>query len=368
MNQQNEFESRRRKLQSQLAEAKVDLLAVAPTANMRYLLGFAPKYDERLCLFLVTQNDARLVVPHLNANQVETHTGMESIRWTDERGPGQALAQALRELQVRAGGVLAADDTMHASDLIYLQDLVRPARAVAGDGVMSRLRMIKSEFEIEALARAAAQADRAVLAGAEACKPGVTERDVAEAVAAYFASDGAEETDFTIIGSGPNGAFPHHQTGTRRLERGDTIIMDIGATLGGYKSDVTRVVQLGEPSDEVRRAFELVREANQRGREAVKPGIRAQEVDHATREPIERAGMGEYFFHRTGHGLGIEEHEPPWISAASETVLKPGMVFSIEPGMYMAEKFGIRIEDIVVVTENASRCLTGLDHDLIVKP
>lgn len=368
MDPQTELQARRQRLQSHLAEAGVDLLAIAPTANMWYLLGFAPKYDERLCLFLASPTDARLVVPHLNADQVESHTGMQSVRWTDEQGPSHALAQALDELGVAVGGVLAADDTMHASDLIYLQDLVRPARSVAGDSIMSRLRMIKSDYEIDSLARAAAQADRALLAGAEACKPGATERDVADAIASYFARDGAEHVDFTIVGSGPNGAFPHHHTGTRKLETGDTIIIDIGATLGGYKSDITRVVQLGEPSGEVRRAYDLVREANQRGRQAVKPGIRAQEVDRATREPIERAGMGEYFFHRTGHGLGIEEHEPPWISAVSETVLEPGMVFSIEPGMYFAGKFGIRIEDIVVVTPDGSRCLTGLDHELIVKP
>lgn len=367
MDQQSELNARRERLREQLAAANVDLLAIAPTPNMGYLMGFAPKYDERLCLFLATRDDARLVVPHLNANQVESHTGMSSLRWTDEQGPQGALAQALGELRYKSGGVLAADDTMHASDLILLQDAAKPARTVAGDQVMSRLRAYKSDYEVELLARAAEQADRALLAGVQACKPGTSEREVADVITAYFARDGAEHVDFTIIGAGSNGAFPHHLSSDRKLQQGDTIIIDIGATLNGYKSDVTRVVQLGEPSAEVRRAYDLVKEANQRGREAVKAGIRARDVDRATREPIDRAGMGEYFFHRTGHGLGIEEHEPPWISEASETVLEPGMVFSIEPGMYFAGKFGIRIEDIVVVTQAGSRCLTGLDHELIVK-
>lgn len=367
MEQPSELNARRERLREQLAQANIDLLAIAPTPNMGYLLGFAPKYDERLCLFLATRNDARLVVPHLNANQVESHTGMSSIRWTDEQGSTGALEQALGELGITSGAVLAADDTMHASDLIRLQEMAKPARTVAGDQVMSHLRSIKSHFEVELLARAAEQADRALMAGAQACKPGATEREVADAITAFFTRDGAEHVDFTIIGGGPNGAFPHHHSSDRKFEQGDTIIIDIGATLNGYKSDVTRVVQLGEPSAEVRRAYDLVKEANQRGREAVKPGVRARDVDRATREPIERAGMGEYFFHRTGHGLGIEEHEPPWISAVSETVLEPGMVFSIEPGMYFAGKFGIRIEDIVVVTKEGSRCLTGLDHELIVK-
>jgi Xaa-Pro aminopeptidase len=364
---ESELRTRIERLRKQLAQDRIDLIAIAPTPNMRYLLGFAPKYDERLCLLLVTPNDIRLVVPHLNANQVESHTGMPSIRWTDDDGPLRALSQARSELGLERVSTLAVDDTMHARDFLILQELVHPARAIPGDSVLSRLRMIKSDAEIECLARAAAQADRALLAGADICKPGVTERQVAEAITTFFQRDGADHVDSTIIASGPNSAFPHHLSSARRLEKGDTIIMDIGATLNGYKSDVTRVIQLGDPPTEVHRAYELVLEANQRGREIVKPGIRANQVDRATREPIDRAGMGMYFFHRTGHGLGIEEHEPPWISAVSETVLEPGMVFSIEPGIYLKDKFGIRIEDIIVVTPNGSRTLTGLGHSLIIK-
>jgi Xaa-Pro aminopeptidase len=367
MAQPSEFAERIKQLKAQLGSSQTDLIAIAPTPNMTYLLGFAPKYDERLCLLLVTPQDLRFVVPHLNAGQVETHTGLTAIRWTDDVGYGGALAQALDELGLEPQRVLAADDTMHASDLIALQNAAQPARTIAGDALMSRLRMLKSPLEIERLARAAAQADRAMLAGVAACQPGVTERAVADAIVAYFMEDGAHHVDFTIVGSGPNGAFPHHHSSDRKLEVGDTIIIDIGATLDGYKSDITRIVQLGEPSNEVKRAYELVREANARGRAAVRPGVRAQEVDRATRAPILAAGMGDYFFHRTGHGLGIEEHEPPWISAVSETILEPGMVFSVEPGMYFEGKFGIRIEDIVVVTPDGTRCLTGLDHELFVK-
>ncbi len=367
MDQPTELQERRQRLQAQLETAHVDLIAIAPTPNMWYLLGFAPKYDERLCLFLATPSDIRFVVPQLNAEQVESHSGLRAIRWTDEEGPVHAVEQALAELGLNGGCVLAADDTMHASDLIALQDAAHPTRTVPGSSIMARLRMIKSESEIELLARAAAQADRALMVGAEACKPGATERDVAEAITAYFLGDGAEHVDFTIIGSGPNGAFPHHLSSDRKLQMGDTIIIDIGATLNGYKSDITRVVQLGKPSPEVQKAYDLVRAGNEQGRAAVKPGVRAREVDQATRAPIANGGLGEYFFHRTGHGLGIEEHEPPWISSVSDTVLEPGMVFSIEPGVYFRNKFGIRIEDIVVVTSEGCRNLTGLAHELIVR-
>lgn len=366
MDSSREYAERRKRLQAQLAQSGVDLIAIAPTPNMTYLLGFAPKYDERICLLLVTPQDARLVVPHLNAGQVESHTGLTAIRWTDEQGPAHAVTQALDELGLEPNRVLAADDTMHASDLIELQNLAHPAQTLAGGAIMSRLRMLKSASEIEKLARAAAQADRALMAGVRACKVGATERDVADAISGYFINDGAQQVNFTIIASGPNGAFPHHHSGLRKLQNGDTIIIDIGATLDGYMSDVTRVVSLGKPTAEVQRAYDVVRQGNERGHAAVRPGALAREVDFATRAPIDGAGFGEYFFHRTGHGLGIEEHEPPWISSVSETVLEPGMVFSVEPGVYLEGKFGIRIEDIAVVTPEGSRNLTGLSHDLIV--
>jgi Xaa-Pro aminopeptidase len=186
-------------------------------------------------------------------------------------------------------------------------------------------------------------------------------------IATYFRDNGAETVDFTIVASGPNSAFPHHEIGDRRLQMGDTIILDIGATLAGYRSDITRVVQLGEPSAEVKAIYQAVLEANQRGRAAAVAGAQAREVDRAARSAIEEAGYGPLFPHRTGHGLGLEIHEPPWITSTSETILEPGMVFSVEPGVYLQHKFGIRIEDIVVVTAGACRCLTGLDHNLIIK-
>ena len=355
------------RLQAQMVQAGVDGVAIAPTANMRYLLGFAPLADERLCALLVTPQATRLVVPELNADQVEAHTGMPAMRWGDAAGPDQVLAQAAAELGLKPNGVLAADDSMRADALLTLQETIRPAKSVVAGNLMAPLRMRKAEAEIEALARAAALADQALLAGAAACQPGVTEREVANVIATYFRDNGAETVDFTVVASGPHGAFPHHEIGDRRLQTGDTIILDIGATLAGYRSDITRVVQLGEPSAEVKAVYQAVLEANQRGRAAAVAGAQAHEVDRAARSAIEEAGYGPLFPHRTGHGLGLEIHEPPWITAASETILEPGMVFSVEPGVYLQHKFGIRIEDIVVVTAGACRCLTGLDHNLIIK-
>jgi Xaa-Pro aminopeptidase len=367
MNRSDKVGDRLGRLQAQMTEAGVDLVAIAPTPNMRYLLGFAPLADERLCLLLVTQEGARLVAPELTAGQIEGHTGMEAIRWSDASGPRQALTTASSALGAGPEPVLAADAAMRADVLLLVQETIDPQRSVSGAEIMSTLRMRKSEAEIDALARAAAQADRAMMVGADACEPGVTEREVAENIASYFRQDGAESVNATLVASGPNSAFPHHEAGDRRLQTGDTIIIDIVATLDGYKSDITRMVHLGEPPAEVREVHAVVLEANRRGRAAAVAGAVARDVDRATRAVIEEAGYGPTFIHRTGHGLGMEMHETPWISAESETVLEPGMVFSVEPGIYLEGKFGVRIEDIVVVTDEGCRCLTGLDRALIVK-
>ncbi len=170
-----------------------------------------------------------------------------------------------------------------------------------------------------------------------------------------------------IVASGPNSAYPHHEVSERQMQPGDVVILDIGATLDGYHSDITRVVSLGEPTEEVQRVYETVLEANRRGRAAAVAGAKAGEVDAAARGVIEDPGYGEYFVHRTGHGLGMEVHERPYIVSRSQTVLRPGMVFSVEPGIYLAGSFGIRIEDIVAVRESGeSLCLTGADHGLFV--
>lgn len=364
---ENAYNDRIDALQASMAATGTDLVAIAPTANMRYLAGFAPKYDERFCALLIGQKDYRAIIPELNADQVEAHTGLTAMRWSDAEGPRAALQRALKELNVKPGAVLAADDTMRADSLLLLQEMISPMRSQAAGLLMTALRMHKTDIEVEFLQRSAALADEALLAGADACKPGATESEVADAISAHLRSGGAESIDFIIVASGPNGAFPHHETGSRVLQDGDTIVIDIGASLENYKSDITRMVHLGQSSEEVTALYEAVLEANKRGRQAATAGNKASDVDRAARETLEKAGFGHFFVHRTGHGLGLETHEPPWITATSQTVLEPGMVFSVEPGIYIPGKLGIRIEDIVVVTEGECLNLTGLGHELIVR-
>ncbi len=352
-------------LRRRMEETGIDLVAIGPTANMRYLLGFVPHADERLCLLLVDRQSVHMVVPGLNQEEVAAHTDVDLIGWEDADGPDEALRKTLSAFhEPRA---LAVDGAMRADHLLQLQSAATPDRAMPLDVLLAPLRMCKSAEEIEALARAAAQADRAMQAAMDACRPGVSEAEVAWATEAAFRQDGAEKVSFTLIASGPNGAYPHHHSGERRLQKGDAIIIDIGASLNGYQSDITRMVYLGEPAAEFRRAYAAVLEANQRAMAAVRPGLTTGEVDHMARNTLEAAGYGPFFIHRTGHGIGLEVHEPPWIMAGDTTVLQEGMAFSIEPGVYLVGQFGVRIEDIVAVTPSGVRNLTGFDHALVIK-
>jgi Xaa-Pro aminopeptidase len=360
-----QIKERLAKLQACMEETGTDLAVIGPTANMRYLLGFVPHADERTCLLLVDRQSVRMVVPNLNREEVAAHTGIDLIGWDDADGPQVALRQALAA--IRAPRKLAVDGAMRADYLLRLQSVVAPDQAIAVDDLLTPLRICKSAEEIEVLARAAAQADRAMQVAINTCRPGVTEAEVAWATEAAFRQDGAEEVSFTLIASGPNGAFPHHHSGERKLQKGDAVIIDIGASLHGYKSDITRMVHLGQPSADFLRAYAAVYEANQRAMDSVRPGILAGEIDHFARTALEAASYGPFFTHRTGHGLGLEGHEPPWIMAGDMTVLREGMVFSIEPGVYFVGRFGVRIEDIVVVIHSGVRNLSGFDHSLAIK-
>jgi Xaa-Pro aminopeptidase len=362
-----DFDQRMTVLRQAMAGAGVDLTAIAPTDNMRYLAGYASHPDERLCLLLVTADSAVMVVPALSAEEAATHTSLPLFSWADNEGPQGALKAALASLRLASVGSVAVDDEMRADSLLPLMSVSAAGRAVTLASLNAPLRLHKSADEVEALARAAAQADRAMQAAVDACQPGVTESQVAWAAEQAFRLDGADEVCFTLVAAGPNGAHPHHECGDHVLQPGEAVVVDIGASLDHYKSDITRVVHLGEPSREFMRAYEAVRQANHRARAAVKPGVPAAEVDRAARSTLETAGYGEYFVHRTGHGLGLNIHEPPWIMAGNNQLLEAGMVFSIEPGVYLPGRFGIRIEDIVVVTETGIRNLTGFDHCLVVK-
>jgi D-alanyl-D-alanine dipeptidase len=226
------------------------------------------------------------------------------------------------------------------------------------------LRAVKDADELERLTVAGEAADASFEDIAKVRFADRRETDIAAELAGFLRAHGHSQVDFTVVGSGPNGANPHHEMSERTIEEGDMIVLDFGGIKNGYGSDTTRCVHVGEPTDEEREVYEIVRRAQQAGFEAVRPGIACQEVDRATRKVITDAGYGDYFIHRTGHGIGLTTHEPPYMIEGETRKLEPGMCFSIEPGIYLPGRFGVRIEDIVTVTDDGGRRLNNTSHEL----
>jgi Xaa-Pro aminopeptidase len=354
------------RLRAAMQQADIGLAAIAPTDTLRWLAGAAPLYDERACLLLVTAGATAMLMPSLNAEQTaERMPEIELVRWADEDGPEAALRSALERVGAPSSGTLAADPLMRADHLLVLCGAVPGLRAIDGAALVGPLREIKDATELATLQRSSDIADRAVQAAWDACAPGVTELQIADAIAGVFSAAGAQP-EFALVGSGPNGAFPHHETGARVLRDGDAIVIDLGGVLEGYHSDITRMAFVGEPTERYREVHATVEAAVVAAMAATRPGATCGEVDAAARGVIADAGYGEYFVHRTGHGLGVSGHEPPWVMDGSDAVLAAGMVHSIEPGIYLPGDFGVRLEDIVTVTESGCERFSALARDVHV--
>jgi Xaa-Pro aminopeptidase len=362
-------ETRARRLDSlrgEMARAGFDLAAIAPTDNIRYLLGFSPHPDERACLLLVTATGAAVLMPSLNAADAAARAPeLELVRWSDDAGPAQALRATLERVAGTAAQRVAADPEMRADHLMLLQETLPDARTVTATVVVGPLREVKDGDELTALQRSSDVADQAMQAAFAALAPGVTELAVGDAVARAFAAGGSSP-EFAIVGGGANGAFPHHSTGARPLEAGEAVVIDIGGRLDGYVSDITRMAFIGEPTERYLEVHAIVEAAVVAGLAAAKPGATCAEVDAAARGVIADAGYGEYFVHRTGHGLGISIHEPPWIMRGSDVELRPGVVHSVEPGIYLPGEFGIRLEEIVHITDTGCERFSSLPRDVHV--
>ncbi|MDR7418997.1 MAG: Xaa-Pro peptidase family protein [Armatimonadota bacterium] len=354
------------RIRAQMKAAHVDLLGLPPGDDLFYLLGYSPHADERPCYLFLSAADAVFLVPELNAGQARAHVDLPFLTYTDAEGPADALRQARDRLG--AAGRFCVGDTMRADFLLLLQERWSTSAFVAGAHVMAPVRMIKTADEIALMRRSAATADVAVDAAFAACRPGVTEVAVARAVADAFAAQHVTHTGVAIVGGGPNSAYPHHASGTRPLQTGQPVLVDLGGRLEGYASDITRMAYLGEPSARYREVHAAVERAVRAGIDAVKPGAPLAAVDRAARKVIDDAGYGKYFTHRTGHGIGITGHEPPSVTHTNEMPMEEGMVFSIEPGIYLEGEFGVRLEEIVVVTSRGGERLSALPREVRVLP
>jgi Xaa-Pro aminopeptidase len=354
-----------------MASAGVDALLVSLGADLPWLTGYWAMPLERLTMLVVPPAGSEaptLVVPELEAPRVTPVPGVFSLRpWGETEDPVVIVASLVRAVTAPAPA-LAIGDRTWARFLLGLQEALPGSSWSRASRVTAPLRAVKDEAEVAALARVAASADRvaaALLAG-EIRLAGRSERQVSADISQRLLEQGHEHVNFAIVASGPNAASPHHDASERIIGEGEPVVCDFGGSLGGYCSDITRTVFTGPPPDELGRIYAVVAEAQAAGVEAAQVGRPCHEVDRAARAVIDDAGYGRYFVHRTGHGIGLEEHEDPYMVEGNDEALVEGNVFSVEPGIYVPGKWGVRIEDIVAATPAGPAPLNKAGHELTV--
>jgi Xaa-Pro aminopeptidase len=361
-----DFAARMRRVVSSAGQRGLAGVVVTPGPDLVWLTGYQPTaITERLTmLVLSTDNEPTLLVPILERPDVEDAEGAGSVSlvdWPDGTDPYEIASPLLRP-----DGEFGISDSAWAMHLLGLQRALPQSRYRSLTESLPMMRAVKDDNELMRLAAAGEAADSAYGEIVQKRFAGRRETEVAADLADLLRQFGHEQVDFTVVGSGPNGANPHHEAGDRVIELGDAVVLDFGGLRYGYGSDTTRTVCVGEPTSEIREVHEVVRQAQQAGVDSVRPGVSCQEIDRAARKVITEAGFGGQFIHRTGHGIGVTTHEPPYMVEGEEQSLVPGMCFSVEPGIYLAGRFGVRIEDIVTVTEGGGRRLNNTDHGLRV--
>jgi Xaa-Pro aminopeptidase len=353
------------------ATADIDALLVTPGADLRYLTGYVAKPLERLtCLVVPATGEPFLIAPRLERAAAEASGAgaVARIETHEETDDAFSLtASLLLDTLGATAATVGVADHMWAEQLLRFRDALPSTELVLAGTVLRRLRLLKRADEVDGLRRAAQAIDRVHARMAEFLRPGRTEREVGRDIAEAILAEGHTEVAFTIVGSGPNGASPHHELSDRVVEAGDPVVVDIGGVMpDGYCSDCTRTYVAGDSApQEFADYFAVLHEAQVASCESIRPGVTAESVDAAARDVIDKAGYGELFIHRTGHGIGLEAHEEPWIVAGNDTVLEPGMCFSVEPGIYMAGRHGARIEDIVTVTDDGVERLDTISRELV---
>lgn len=360
-----------------MGEVGIDALLLSHGADLPWLTGYRAMPLERLTMLVLrADQDPVMVVPALEVPRVSEADDLFTVLpWGDSEDPIDLVGSVLSG----SGGTglgqrLAISDRAWATTVIALQRRLPEAHWTEASIVTSPIRAVKDATEVEALRSAGAAADRvaARLLGGEIALIGRTESEVSDHLAALLVVEGHQHVNFAIVGSGPNAASPHHHPGERIIGRGETVVCDFGGTYSvdgdiGYCSDITRTVVTGPPTSEVDECYQVLASAQRAAVASARSGVAAEHVDHVAREIIEQAGFGDQFVHRTGHGIGIEEHEDPYLVAGNSDPLRPGHAFSVEPGIYLPGRFGMRLEDIVVIGEDGlPEPLNSIDHSLMV--
>jgi len=360
------FDARIAAVQSGLEKAGAAGAVFGLSSSLRYLVGFSDEPGERALLLVVPHSgEPTMIVPALYVDQVEGIDPPATIKsWADGEDP-MSIVRELAEKMTGSSGRVLVDDTLWAMFLLPIREAFRDRAFGLASEVVTPLRMCKTEDEVAAMRRAGQIADRAFENAVAEPVAGCTELELAGRLEAAMLAHGADGIAFeTLVASGTNSALPHYRAGGRRVEEGDIVILDYGCRVDGYCSDISRTIVCGEPTAEMEQVHDAVRRGHWAARERVAVGIRAEEVDAAARDTLTSAGYGDRFVHRTGHGIGLDVHEPPYIVAGNNEILKAGMAFSIEPGAYLTGSFGVRIEDVVVVGKNGALAMTNAPQEL----
>jgi Xaa-Pro aminopeptidase len=374
------YDERLERATATAAAHRVDALLIGVGPDLDYLTGYRAMPLERLTMLAITPADGglRLVVPRLEepAARVGSRATTEIVTWEETDDPHGLVAGFVRAATGSAAGgprlEIAVSDRLMAIHLLPLQERLADAHFRSATEVLRELRIRKDADEIELLRQAGAAADRVVAQIAAGRLIGRTEADVAAEVRERLIAEGHERAEFGIVASGPNSASPHHEASDRVIRAGEPIVLDIGGVLGGYCSDTTRTLWVtggddaNGPDEEFRHLFGVLHAAQQAATAAVRPGAPAESIDRTARDIIDGEGYAENFFHRTGHGIGLEGHEDPYLVAGNAEALTDGMAFSIEPGIYLPGRYGARIEDIVVCGPDGPIVLNNEPRELHV--
>lgn len=359
------------KAQQAAQTAGIDALLITPGPDLRYLTGYSAVALERLtCLVVPSEGPISLIVPALEQAAAEAspvhRLDVSMVPWPEVADPYDLVRHVLGESLSGAPRRLAVTNQMPAEQLLSLRTVLPKSEFTLAGDVIHALRAVKSAAEIAELTTASAAIDRVHARMSEWLRPGRTEREVARDIGNAIIDEGHVKVSFVIVGAGPNSASPHHNPSDARIRIGDPVVVDIGGrTASGYCSDSTRTYAIGQAPAALVASHQAVYEAQQAGVDAVKPGVTAEAVDAACRTALTDAGYGEYFTHRTGHGIGLQTHEEPYIVAGNQLMLAEGMVFSIEPGVYLPSAHGVRIEDIVVCTAAGAQRLNNAPRELM---
>lgn len=352
-----------------LKAQSIGALAVVPGANLRYLTGLGMHMNERLSVaFFPPSGQPAMVLPALEAPRAEAQAqvALRFYPWSDDEGPYGPLRRCVADVGLAGRRVGVEYTAMRVLELRGLEEAAPGVQIEDATSILADLRMVKDAAELAAMRAAVRIVEEALRAAVGQVRAGMTERELADLWERGIRAAGSAPSFTTSVAGGPNSANPHHSNGDRAFQPGDLIIMDGGALHEGYASDITRTIALGEPGPAARRIYDLVLAANVAGRAAARPGASGEAVDRAARAVIADGGYGPNFLHRTGHGLGLEVHEPPYMVAGSRAPLAPGTTFTVEPGVYVAGVGGVRIEDDVVITDDGAESLTTFERDLIV--